>query len=114
MGNTVQPHASVPDQSVGKLPTNLVGDLADRHLVGERAHDELLERAQLLGLGDVLEQRKGVLDPALPVAEGIDPGADPDFLAVLGIDEVWSETASSSAIRARRSASAVMSRTNTT
>ncbi|MEY9794977.1 hypothetical protein ABH984_002992 [Bradyrhizobium ottawaense] len=32
-----------------------VGDLADRHLVGERAHDELLQRAQLLGFGDVLE-----------------------------------------------------------
>ncbi|MET4042554.1 hypothetical protein ABIC03_004262 [Bradyrhizobium sp. RT6a] len=64
-----------------------VCDLADRNLVGERAHDELLQRAQLLGLGDVLEQREDVLDLALPVAEGIDAGADPDLLAVLVIGE---------------------------
>ena len=64
-----------------------VGDLGDRHLVGERAHDELLQRAQLPGFGDVLEQREDVFDAALLVAEGVDPGADPDLLAVLGVNE---------------------------
>lgn len=64
-----------------------VGDLGDRHLVGERAHVELLERAQLLGLGDVFEQREDVPDPALLVAKRVDPGADPDLLAVLVVDQ---------------------------
>ena len=64
-----------------------VGDLGDRHLVGERAHDELLQRAQLPGFGDVLEQREDVFDAALLVAEGVDPGADPDLLAVLVVSE---------------------------
>ncbi len=64
-----------------------VGDVGDGDLVGERAHDELLERAQLPGLGDVIEQREDVLNPALLVAEGVEPGADPDLLAVLVVDQ---------------------------
>ena len=64
-----------------------VGDIGDRDFVGQRAHDQLLQRAQLLGLGDVGQQREDVLDPPALVAERLDVGRYPDLVAVLVVGE---------------------------
>ena len=38
-------------------PAKLIGDIRNREFIGQRAHDQLLQRAQLLGLGDIGQER---------------------------------------------------------
>ena len=68
-------------------PAKLVGDIRNRDFIGQRAHDQLLQRPQLLGLGDIGQQGEHVLDPPAPVAERLDVGRDPDLVAVLVVGE---------------------------
>ena len=63
-------------------PAKLVGNLGERKFVGQRAHDQLLQRPQLLGFADIGQQREDVFDPSAVVAERFDDGRDPDFVAV--------------------------------
>ena len=63
-------------------PAKLVGNLGDRQFVGQRPHDQLLQRPQLLVLGDIGQQGEYVLDAPAIVAECLDGGRDPDLVAV--------------------------------
>ena len=68
-------------------PAKLVGNLGDREFVGQRAHDQLLQRPQLLVFADIGQQGEDVLDPSARVAERLDDGRDPDFIAVLVVGQ---------------------------
>ncbi len=64
-------------------PAKPVGNLGDREFVGQRAHDQLLQRPQLLVFADIAQQGEHVFDAAAIVAECLDRGRDPDLIAVL-------------------------------
>ena len=68
-------------------PAQLVGYLANRDFVGQRAHDELLQRPQLLAFGDVGQQAEHVFDLPALVAKRLDGGRDPDLVAIFVVDE---------------------------
>ena len=53
-------------------PAQLVGNLGDRKLVGQRAHDQLLQRPQLLVFADIAQQGEYVFDAPAIVAERLD------------------------------------------
>ena len=68
-------------------PAQLVGDLGQWKFVGQRPHDQLLQRPQLLVFGGIGQQGEDVLDPSAGVAERLDHGRDPDFIAVLVVGQ---------------------------
>jgi hypothetical protein len=69
------------------LAAELVGDGGDRHVGGQRRHDQLLQRAQLLVLPDVAEQADQIFDLAARVAVRLDVRRGPDLAARLVIDQ---------------------------
>ena len=76
-------------------PAKLVGNLGQRKLVGQRAHDQLLQRPQLLVFADIAHQGEYVLDSPASVAERLDRGRDPDLVAVLVVGENFLPVAAS-------------------
>src|SRR5260370_32581853 len=64
-----------------------VGDIGQGDFIGQCVHDQLLQRPQLPGLGDIGQQGENVFDPAAGVAERLDVGRDPDLVAVLVVGE---------------------------
>ena len=92
-------------------PAKLVGNLGDREFVGQRAHDQLLQRPQLLVLADIAQQGEYVLDAAAIVAERLDRGRDPDLIAVLSQARTSSSSPQPAQIR-RRSLSRVLRSVN--
>ncbi|OIQ65295.1 hypothetical protein GALL_531480 [mine drainage metagenome] len=68
-------------------PAKLIGDIRNRDFIGQCVHDQLLQRAQLPGLGDIGQEGAHVLDPPAIVAERSYVGRDPDFVAVLVVAE---------------------------
>ena len=76
-------------------PAQLVGNLGQWKLVGQRAQDQLLQRPQLLFLADIAQQGENVFDTPATVAEGPDRGRDPDLVAVLVVGEDFLPVAAS-------------------
>ena len=68
-------------------PAKPVGDIRNRNFIGQRVHDQLLQRAQLPGLGDVGQNRAHVFDVPAGIAERLQVRLDPDFVAVLVVAE---------------------------
>ena len=68
-------------------PAKLVGNLGDRQFVGQRAHDQLLQRPQLLVLADIAQQGEYVFDASAIIAKRLDGGRDPDLIAVPVVGE---------------------------
>ena len=68
-------------------PAQLVGNFGERKLVGQRAHDQLLQRPQLLVFADIAQQGEYVFDAPAIVAERLDSRRDPDLVAVPVVGE---------------------------
>ncbi len=83
----VQDRADDPWRKLLDAAAELIGDLFERTLLGERGRRQLLERAQLLGLADIAEQAEHLPDLAARIAMSFDERGDPDLVAMLVLQE---------------------------